>query len=1053
MISAYVVEVSPDGGTTWSVLVTIRRLLPSEAPDTNYSHSPLPGGTTRHYRVLARNSEGSSDWSSTASATTAADNTAPTRTDAWVINRGDTTIVSFNEQLDETNTAQPNAFSMTVDGHALTLTDVRTFRNAIYLTGSRFIKSGQTVRVSYTDPTAGDDTNAVQDLNGNDAASFSNVAVTNESTVEPTAPGAPGNLAANASSDSQIDLSWDAPEDNGGRAITGYRIEVSTNGGSRYSDLVADTKSTATTYSNTRLLENRTYHYRVSAINSVGTGAASAAASATTGTDVTAPTLTEAVVNAAASSIRLEVSEFTLKTEETRPPTSAFRVTADGEAVEVTGNEPGPGPEWQVHIRRGSIKRGQSVRLSYTDPSAANDDRALQDLAGNDMESFTDFKVTNNSTVEPDAPEAPRNLSATPVGISRINLQWKAPAYSGGARITGYRIEVSTDGGTTFTELEADTGNANRAYSDRGLTPGRTRHYRVSAINSAGTSEPSNVASATAEIDSDLVQMRVNPVRESWPLKPEGLGPGSRFRLLVVTTNRRNGKDKNIRKYNEWVSTQIDALGHEAIRPFAGQFRALASATSADSGGHTVSARDNIRIKGGHRIYWLNGPKVADDGDDFVDGSWDSDIGYKESGEAHTSGGHTYTGSWSNGYSQPSSRRLGGGNPVLGNFGPGRTAKIDANEVAPNNGVQYRFFALSPVFHVVEENSRANIRISTTRVNATPGDRFEYTVQMDRPPVEPVRILIRRTQHDEQPLPRHNPLSVKPIWLRFESSFTGVFVNRHGHGMGLERRSSGDAEVSFLGASRLARESVAAALLPTPQPEAEHGIRASAARGTEGRVCWLRRPAPVGNTRPGHRTVGTLGAAFRQFNRRGSQPCVGRASMRSLRCCSGRGRRRQAEYVGDDGLGSAQHRGEQRRQVDVALACGAYDAGEDLLGVGALARAVAAANLADDDGGPDGLLGAPVGGVDGRVPQEGEEGAEFGGQVRGEALGVVVRRRVVDQPADLGEQSAAGGGQAVVADSTGVAPVAQREGGLQGVLHLAGPSAVGMILEQLLTAS
>ena len=138
---------------------------------------------------------------------------------------------------------------------------------------------------------------------------------------------------------------------------------------------------------------------------------------------------------------------------------------------------------------------------------------------------------------------------------------------------------------------------------------------------------------------------------------------------------------------------------------------------------------------------------------------------------------------------------------------------------------------------------------------------------------------------------------------------------------------------------------------------------------------------------------------------------------------------------------------------DSALACGAHDAGEDLLGVGALAGAVAAAHLADDDGGPDGLFGAPVGGVDRRVPQEGEEGGEFDGQVRGEALGVVQRRRVVDQPADLGEQSAAGGGQTVFAQFAGVAPVTQREAGLQGVLHLTDPPAVGMILQQMLTPS
>ena len=67
--------------------------------------------------------------------------------------------------------------------------------------------------------------------------------------------------------------------------------------------------------------------------------------------------------------------------------------------------------------------------------------------------------------------------------------------------------------------------------------------------------------------------------------------------------------------------------------------------------------------------------------------------------------------------------------------------------------------------------------------------------------------------------------------------------------------------------------------------------------------------------------------------------------------------------------------------------------------------------------------------------------------------GVVQRRRVVDQPAEPGQQAAAGGGQTVLAQTAGVAPVAQREAGLQGVLHLAGPPAVGMILLQMLTTS
>ena len=96
-------------------------------------------------------------------------------------------------------------------------------------------------------------------------------------------PGAPTGLTATADGPTEIDLSWTAPSDDGGAAITGYRIEVSTDGSS-WSDLVANTNSTATSYSLTGLTAWSTRHYRVSAINSAGTGTASNTANATTGT-------------------------------------------------------------------------------------------------------------------------------------------------------------------------------------------------------------------------------------------------------------------------------------------------------------------------------------------------------------------------------------------------------------------------------------------------------------------------------------------------------------------------------------------------------------------------------------------------------------------------------------------------------------------------------------------------------------------------------------------------------------------------------------------------
>ncbi len=86
-----------------------------------------------------------------------------------------------------------------------------------------------------------------------------------------------------------IDLSWTAPS-NGGSTITGYQIERSLDNSS-WSDLVANTGTTSTTYSDTGLSQGTIYYYRISAINALGTGSASDVASDTTNSAPSAPTL------------------------------------------------------------------------------------------------------------------------------------------------------------------------------------------------------------------------------------------------------------------------------------------------------------------------------------------------------------------------------------------------------------------------------------------------------------------------------------------------------------------------------------------------------------------------------------------------------------------------------------------------------------------------------------------------------------------------------------------------------------------------------------------
>ena len=109
--------------------------------------------------------------------------------------------------------------------------------------------------------------------------------------LDEVAPGMPTGLTATAAMDAaSIKLEWMAPMSNGGADITGYKIEVSEDAEATWADLdVAITETTddeadppTTTFSavHTGLKAGATYHYRVSATNSVGTGDPTAAVSA-----------------------------------------------------------------------------------------------------------------------------------------------------------------------------------------------------------------------------------------------------------------------------------------------------------------------------------------------------------------------------------------------------------------------------------------------------------------------------------------------------------------------------------------------------------------------------------------------------------------------------------------------------------------------------------------------------------------------------------------------------------------------------------------------------
>ncbi|MBJ8446363.1 SwmB domain-containing protein, partial [Acinetobacter bereziniae] len=119
------------------------------------------------------------------------DTTPPIFVSATVDNTGTQLVLTYNKDLDSANLPLINSFAVTADGQIVAVTGVSVNGSTVVLTLGTAVTAGQAVEVGYTDPTAGNDVNAIQDAAGNDAASLPATPVSNDSTVpggDTTAP-------------------------------------------------------------------------------------------------------------------------------------------------------------------------------------------------------------------------------------------------------------------------------------------------------------------------------------------------------------------------------------------------------------------------------------------------------------------------------------------------------------------------------------------------------------------------------------------------------------------------------------------------------------------------------------------------------------------------------------------------------------------------------------------------------------------------------------------------------------------------------------------------
>lgn len=270
---------------------------------------------------------------------------------------------------------------------------------------------------------------------------------------------------------SSVSLTWTAPIDNGGSAITDYSIRYSSTGGASWTTVVHP-PGTSTFATVSGLSNGTAYLFEVAAVNGVGTGSYSSPSAAVT--PATIPGNPTAPTGAAG------VQQVSL----------SWNAPADGGSAitdYVVRYSDNGGVSWSTFSHTPSAVTSTSVTGLTQGATYVFDVAAVNDVGTGG------WSVDSASVRVVTTPAAPTTVTGIPSN-GAVALSWLAPADNGGSTITDYVVEYSSDGGGSWLTFS----HAPSAAVDRtivGLTNGVAYVFRVSAVNVISTG-PVSVASA-----------------------------------------------------------------------------------------------------------------------------------------------------------------------------------------------------------------------------------------------------------------------------------------------------------------------------------------------------------------------------------------------------------------------------------------------------------------------------------------------------------------------------------------------------------------------------
>ncbi len=263
------------------------------------------------------------------------------------------------------------------------------------------------------------------------------------------------------------------------------------------------------------------------------------------------------------------------------------------------------------------------------------------------------------------------------------DLQWSGTAADGTASLTGALGENTPTQGQ-FRISEGTLGPMNN-----GQEVPKAQHHSFYVISPVFRKAFTPAATDTT-------------VPADWPLLPDGLNEGNEFRLIFMTSQRRDATSSDIADYDAFVQNSAGGSGaHPAIKPYASLFKAVGSTRSRSARDHTGTNPNNA----GHKnmpIYWLNGQRVALNKAGFWGSTWE----HWTMSDRRTEAGSQGDNDWHWTGTDPDGTVPGSSGAALGENTPRRGRfKASDTDTRPLSGgtnapkaQQHSLYAISPVF-------------------------------------------------------------------------------------------------------------------------------------------------------------------------------------------------------------------------------------------------------------------------------------------------------------------------------------------------------------------